>query len=569
MSFDQETSKSSARTASRGPWGENPEGWMVAGYGPFRRLSSAASDAQRLMLGAGHISRLVSLFREDASLSESVRWLQEIYLRRLEKREGSQELEDLVLELLDDGLLPSEVRVKKVDSDGLWVEHQGVLLPLNQLSDGYRTVAALVLDIVRHLSDAYGTLESHRSDSGLSLPYPGVVLIDEIDAHLHVSWQQVIGFWLKTRFPQIQFIVSTHSPFVCQAADAQGLIRLPAPGEQAVAEHVDSELFLRVVNGTADEATLTDLFGLEQTHSKQSEELRRSVAVLEAKILRGDATKADQNSYDQLQLQLPRSSLTSVDRAAQCSSSRSASRMVSIERVGIPAESAEYLDRKTAEIVSAGAPQRADLAKVAWRNKSGTRFGPIRDALQEMCSGLERCMYCEDSAGAHIDHFEPRARNPGRTFDWGNYLLACSVCNSNFKRNAFPVDDDGAPLLIDPTVDDPVEHLTLSPTTGRFEAAPGSVKGVESIQAFGLNRELLQAARQNAWRTFEIAIAAYGAACERDDDSSARQIEATIRGLNCSAALQSIVRVARTTELPLVSDVTRTVIRARPEMWNW
>ena len=317
MSFHQETSKSSARTANRGPWGENPEGWLVAGYGPFRRLSSAASDAQRLMLGAGHISRLVSLFREDASLSESVRWLQDIYLRRLEKREGSQELEDLVLELLDDGLLPAEMRVKKVDSDGLWVEHQGVLLPLEQLSDGYRTVAALVLDIVRHLSDAYGTLEAHRTDSGLSLPYPGVVLIDEIDAHLHVSWQQVIGFWLKTRFPQIQFIVSTHSPFICQAADAQGLIRLPAPGEDATAEHVDSELFLRVVNGTADEATLTQLFGLERTHSKQSEELRRQVASLEAKILRGEASRVERERYEQLQLRLPRSSLASVDRAAR------------------------------------------------------------------------------------------------------------------------------------------------------------------------------------------------------------------------------------------------------------
>ena len=79
MSPHRETTHTRTRTANRGPWGENPEGWLVAGYGPFRRLSSAASDAQRLMVGAGHISRLVSLFREDASLSESVRWLQEIY----------------------------------------------------------------------------------------------------------------------------------------------------------------------------------------------------------------------------------------------------------------------------------------------------------------------------------------------------------------------------------------------------------------------------------------------------------------------------------------------------------
>lgn len=317
MAPHRETTDTRTRTATRGPWGENPEGWLVAGYGPFRRLSSAASDAQRLMVGAGHIPRLVSLFREDASLSESVRWLQEIYLRRLEERPGWDALEKLVLELLDDGLLPAEMTVERVDSEGLWVQHQGVELPLDQLSDGYRTVAALVLDIVRNLYDAYGELKAEQTEAGLALPYPGVVLIDEIDAHLHVSWQQVIGFWLKTRFPQIQFIVSTHSPFICQAADERGIIRLPAPGEEIPAQHVDEDLFVQVVNGSADEATLTALFGLERTHSAQSEELRTLVAELEARIMRGQASKQDRQRYQQLQMALPKSSLASVDRAAR------------------------------------------------------------------------------------------------------------------------------------------------------------------------------------------------------------------------------------------------------------
>ena len=51
------------------------------------------------------------------------------------------------------------------------------------------------------------------------MPYEGVILIDEIDAHLHPAWQKRIGFWLKAHFPNIQFIVTTHSPFICQAAD--------------------------------------------------------------------------------------------------------------------------------------------------------------------------------------------------------------------------------------------------------------------------------------------------------------------------------------------------------------
>jgi hypothetical protein len=317
MSFFKATSETSTRTANRGPWAENPAGWLVAGYGPFRRLSSAGNDAQRLMVGPGHVSRLVSLFREEASLSESVRWLREIYLKRLEAKPGWGDLEDVVLAVLDDGLLPAEMKVKRVDSAGLWVDHFGVELPLAELSDGYRTVAALVLDIVRHLYETYGGLTLEHTQHGVALKYPGVVLIDEIDAHLHVSWQQVIGFWLKTRFPEIQFIVSTHSPFICQAADARGLIRLPAPGENRPAEHVPDDLFLQVVNGTADEATMTELFGLEQTHSQHAEDLRREVAELELLIRRGQADKRVRQRWEQLRLELPRSSLASVDQAAR------------------------------------------------------------------------------------------------------------------------------------------------------------------------------------------------------------------------------------------------------------
>lgn len=317
MAAHRETTHTRTRTANRGPWSENPSGWLIAGYGPFRRLSSAASDAQRLMVGPGHVSRLVSLFREDASLAESVRWLQDIYLRRLEGKPGWQELEDIVLRLLDDGLLPAQMRVRRVDSDGLWVEHEDVELPLRDLSDGYRTVAALVLDVVRHLHETYGSLKLVETDDGLALDYPGVVLVDEIDAHLHVSWQQVIGFWLKTRFPKVQFIVSTHSPFICQAADRRGLIRLPAPGEDRVAEHVSDQLFINVVNGSADDATLTELFGLETTHSEQSESLRRQVARLESLIIRGKATPRDRQKYQQLQLQIPRSPTTAVEQAAR------------------------------------------------------------------------------------------------------------------------------------------------------------------------------------------------------------------------------------------------------------
>lgn len=283
-----------------------PSDWFVAGYGPFRRVSGATAEAERLTASTGRAASLASLFHEGASLAEAVVWLQQLYLRRLEGSTDDARLERLVLRLLDDGLLPESMRVVKVTSDGLWVRTpDGLELPLQSLSDGYRTVAALVLDLVRQLNNAFGGLQEIAGSEHVAFAHEGVVLIDEIDVHLHVSWQQRIGFWLKDHFPNLQFIVTTHSPFICQAADPSGLVRLPAPGEDAPARILDGELFNRVVNGTADDAVLTDLFGLETPYSERAVRLREETAELESRAAGESLSEDERQRLNDLRAQLP------------------------------------------------------------------------------------------------------------------------------------------------------------------------------------------------------------------------------------------------------------------------
>lgn len=300
--------------------------FFLAAYGPFRRLSGHATDAQRLMEGPPAIARVVSLFREDSSLLESVTWLREIYLQRLEKKAGASELQDAVLALLDDGLLPDGAGIDGFDSDGLWVVQHGVRLPLRELSDGYRTVAALVMDIVRHFHRAFGKLNIRKSGDvegpRVRVLHPGVILIDEVDLHLHVTWQKRIGFWLKNHFPNVQFIVTTHSPFVCQAADPSGLIRMPAPGEDRSVEHVSEELYRTVVHGSIDDAVLTELFGLESLYSTETDRLRDEVARLEAEAQTGKATKKDLKSLSELRSRLPRTMSSSVEQTLRSLSAK-------------------------------------------------------------------------------------------------------------------------------------------------------------------------------------------------------------------------------------------------------
>ena len=308
-------------SATRGPWSENPRGWFCAGYGPFRRLVGGSGDAQRLMLAQGPSGRMVSLFHEEASLAEGVTWLIDLRLRELENKKGSAgPLLKTVLALVGDGLLPDEYQISRVTADGLWVERKGrghSAFPLRAMSDGYRTVASLVLDLVRQINAVYGRLETAATESGgVALLAPGVVLVDEVDAHLHVSWQRKIGGWLREHFPNIQFIVSSHSPYICQAADPGGLIRLPGPNDMRPPEVVDHDLYQRVVYGSGEDAVLSELFGLETPYSSRAEQARARLVTLERKVYAGTAEPDDQAEYEALSELLVSSLSTRVTEVA-------------------------------------------------------------------------------------------------------------------------------------------------------------------------------------------------------------------------------------------------------------
>ncbi|WP_406740240.1 AAA family ATPase [Streptomyces atratus] len=295
-----------------------PRGWFHAGYGPFRRITGTGlyeRDAQQ----PDRTDALRTLFDERTALTEAFDWLRSVHTRRLEKRPGAQELMADVLALLNDGLLPDRVSIEDVDSEGMWLrgsDESGAIGPrieLRRMSDGQRTVVALVLDIVRQMHAAYGSLDVQDRNGRPWLPHPGVVLIDEVDAHLHMTWQQRIGEWLTRHFPAIQFIVSTHSPYICQAADPGGLIRLPGVGEQEPPRHVDEDLYRRIVYGTGDDAALSELFGLDSPYSEEAREKRQELVDLEMLMVTGRADDAQRRRYAEIRDELSSSPVARVD----------------------------------------------------------------------------------------------------------------------------------------------------------------------------------------------------------------------------------------------------------------
>lgn len=107
--------------------------------------------------------------------------------------------------------LPDYHNLRPEDDDSgqsLLIEHDGQSLKLHQLSDGERGILALVFDLTRRLAQANPELADPAAEA------EAVVLIDELELHLHPTWQRQIVRNLSETFPRCQFIATTHSPQV-------------------------------------------------------------------------------------------------------------------------------------------------------------------------------------------------------------------------------------------------------------------------------------------------------------------------------------------------------------------
>ncbi len=117
----------------------------------------------------------------------------------------------------------------------LAVNKNGQDFDIRQLSDGEKTLIMLVCDIARRLTIANPALEN-------KLEGEGVVMIDEIELHLHPAWQRNVLPALQATFPNIQFIVTTHSPHVLNNVDARNIFLFRNENNQITCEQPDSTL---------------------------------------------------------------------------------------------------------------------------------------------------------------------------------------------------------------------------------------------------------------------------------------------------------------------------------------
>jgi predicted ATP-binding protein involved in virulence len=132
------------------------------------------------------------------------------------------------------------------------VKKNGSIMIINQLSAGEKCLIALVGDLARRLAIANPTKEN-------PLKGEGIVLIDEIDLHLHPKWQRNVIPKLTEVFPNCQFVISTHSPHVINQVQPNNIFLLDQTPTGIVATHPSKSY------GNNADRILEDLMGLETT----------------------------------------------------------------------------------------------------------------------------------------------------------------------------------------------------------------------------------------------------------------------------------------------------------------
>jgi len=152
---------------------------------------------------------------------------------------------------------------------------------LLSLGLGYRTTIAWIVDLVIKLFKRY-------PDSENPLAEPAIVLVDEIDLHMHPKWQRDIMQFLTDRFPNTQFIVTAHSPLVVQAAQDANIVLLRREGDHVVIDH-EQEI---IKNWRVDQV-LTSVFEIPSARPPQIEKLlaERQEILSKPKISKADKAK--------------------------------------------------------------------------------------------------------------------------------------------------------------------------------------------------------------------------------------------------------------------------------------
>lgn len=246
--------------------------FFVVGYGATRRVEAGDYSPSSARRSRGlRYQRVAGLFEDHVAMRPLQSWLDSLERKSPHRREEAIALLNAVL--------PPNIRFhgERDPEDGQFVfDFGGVQMPFNALSDGYKGFIGWVGDMIGNLADVTSS-KVKLADQG------GLVLVDEIDLHLHPSWQREVVPKLAAAFPRIQFVFTTHSPLVASTVERQNVFMTDTDEDGAA---TIKQLGESVFGRSAEQLLLSSYFGLDSTRpeafQEESRELFRRAATGDA-----------------------------------------------------------------------------------------------------------------------------------------------------------------------------------------------------------------------------------------------------------------------------------------------
>ncbi|MEM6966903.1 MAG: AAA family ATPase, partial [Bacteroidota bacterium] len=282
-------------------------GWYSSAFGPFRRLGD--KDTKEISsFSDGNLENHITLFDASYNLTSAIDWLKDLKFEQLNTPDRTNAF-DAVIEFINHSeLLPNNVKIEAVNHEGIFfIDGENKNIEIGALSDGYQSIFSIAIEILRQINKSFDLNKVLvKQNNKQVIIANGVIMIDEVDIHLHPQWQSKIGEWFKSYFPQMQFIVSTHSPIICQSADNGSIWKIEHFKTGKLSHQVEGQEFNRMVYGNIIDAIGTDNFGLDTIErSEKSKEMLNKMAKLNLKSIRGVATTEEKEELKKLKSILP------------------------------------------------------------------------------------------------------------------------------------------------------------------------------------------------------------------------------------------------------------------------
>ncbi|MDR3009459.1 MAG: AAA family ATPase [Sphingobacterium sp.] len=219
----------------------------------------------------------MSLFSIDKQLHNPITWLMQQKAIELEKTlDGDNMFHEAksypvhfsisFLENLLNNILEKNVKIK-VGVSGVSFIEKGQTIVFDQLSEGYRSILIFVIDLMIRLT------QSIETESCDIKEIKGVVLVDEIDQHLHPRWQKEIVSRLRRIFPQVQFIMTTHSPTIIQGAGDDAIIYRVYRDKDTGETKISDAVYRKDLDNLMVNSLITHpIFGLESARLDEDNE---------------------------------------------------------------------------------------------------------------------------------------------------------------------------------------------------------------------------------------------------------------------------------------------------------